>query len=154
MSFQIPAFLKFNDFTLEWQLLHLLVGLDRVKLKIVQKLRFLTQLRLEFLSQYGIGNANDNVRLIQARVTLKMTLIFTLITALTLKSSPSKFGIPRKVPGMISRIKFLLKLIYSRDSSACRSTSLMVCKRIKDWWTFSPPSSHMEPVFPTLTIQK
>ena len=52
-------------------MLHRLIQ-SKVKLKIVQKLRFLTQLRLEFLSQYGIGNAKDNVRLIQSKVKLEI----------------------------------------------------------------------------------
>ena len=50
----------------------------------------------------------------------------TFLTTLTLKSSPLRLPIPRKVPGMISRIKLRLKLMYSNESRACKSTSLMV----------------------------
>ena len=50
----------------------------------------------------------------------------TFLTTLTLKSRPLRLPIPRKVPGMISRIKLRLKLMYSKEARACRSTSFMV----------------------------
>ena len=47
----------------------------------------------------------------------------TFLTTFTLKSRPLRFAIPRKVPGMISWIRFLLRSRYSRELSDSRSTS-------------------------------
>ena len=57
---------------------------------------------------------------------LHSIIILTFLTTLTLKSRPLRLPIPRKVPGMISRIKLRLKLMYSKEARACRSTSFMV----------------------------
>lgn len=57
---------------------------------------------------------------------LSITSYCTFLTLLTLKSRPLRLFIPRKVPGMISPIMFLLRSMYSKDESVSMSTSLMV----------------------------
>ena len=42
---------------------------------------------------------------------------------MTLKSRPFRLAMPRKVPGMISWIRFLLRSRYSKDPRDSRSTS-------------------------------
>ena len=70
----------------------------------------------------------------------------TFLTTLTLKSSPLRLAIPRKVPGIISRMRLRLKLMYSREPKACKSTSLMVWKRKQkceaNKWRYFLFSSH------------